>query len=150
MRVQYGLHELPAPTTAELTRRLDPRAYALPPGERPLNIYIGGPEAQFAVIQTARLKGVLSARINYARRTFGIDHAASGTATYQSRAWGMGGAAGIELALFSRLAVEATAGHDWLYFNEYPNLDLPDLRTAATWKAFSFRLGLSFAAVRGE
>jgi hypothetical protein len=122
----------------------------LPPGERPMSLFIGGLESRFAVIDAPSWRGLLSARLNGARRSFSIDHARSGSSTYTSSAVGLGASVGTELYVGDRVTIDAVLGHDWLFFRSYERLDRPNEPTSATWKTFSLRLGFSFVAARGS
>lgn len=150
VQAQAGRFTMRSATTAQLTARLDPDAYDLPAGDRPMTLVLVGPEARYRILDRDRVRGVVSARVRGGWRSFSLPHSSRGTSGFVTPGWGAGLGAGADFRLSPRFVLHAGLAHDWLRFESFATLDRPDHTTEARWRATSFRIGLGYGIGPGH
>ncbi|HUF49549.1 MAG TPA: carboxypeptidase-like regulatory domain-containing protein [Longimicrobiales bacterium] len=152
--MSFGVHvsgttyQLGSEQTAYMTRQMSNISYHLPPGDRPLTLWLAGVEPRVDILDRAALRVTAGARLQVARRSFTLvrNEVPANTDRMAAFGWGAGAVAGAELRLRPRLAVSAGVVRDWLWFERYKRIDPRATETAATWTVSGLRLGVTYSS----
>ena len=151
-RIQLGVHlrgsrhTLDAEDADSLTSMLSTITYQLPPGDLPVSIFVAAVEPRVSLLETDRMRLDLGLRAQGAVRRFAIRENVVGEhyTRFNSRGWGAGAVAGLDLHLSPSLAASFGLGYDWMRFEKYPQTDRAGESTAADWTGAAFRFGIVY------
>lgn len=133
--LRHGTHPVSADTMHALMRL----ATAVRMG-----LFTAAVEPRVVLLRQWRVRPVIAARLQLTRRSFDLPYDyVEGEANFVSLGWGWGAAAGAELALTRRVAIEVAATRDRLHFGEYGGLETPRRHTATNWTVSGVRVGLA-------
>jgi hypothetical protein len=150
LTLRRSAHHLSADDTEASLSPIVAPLYRLPPGRRPLALWVGGVEGRATLGRTAGVWPVVAARLQAAHRSFSL-RSSSEENVYvaaNSLGLGVGVTAGAEILVRGRFAVHAALGYDRLFFGPYSEIEHRTNPTAAQWAGTSLRIGGGYALAR--
>ena len=137
--------DISSANSGDLTQRLDPRFYRVPPGPRPLTVWTVGVEPRLQFRRQSRIRPLIGGALLAARRSFSVEPRAvqEESPTFSSSGWGIGATAGATFDVFGWLSLELAGGVERLNFGAFRQLEGRTFTTAGDWSANYLRLSFS-------